>query len=540
MAKSYCVDSSTTSSSGAKQTTRTIRVFPNLDPVHCADYSIDVDDYKVVQELVPEYPNGHLLNLLVPYVGVDGTQQKKKLQKSSSRSLRGGGTSGFTKNQQQEQLQQPKKSDESNENEGLEFRVASLRLVDAISSSVRSLWGSGSGGFTKSQENEQHLHQPIYSDENEDSEFRVVSLRLGDVFDLAVPSCPPSIGTLDQLRILDLSRSTMSMLPKEIGNLSNLRELHLRSTKNLSHLPESIGNLTKLEMLKLQSSGLVALPPSIGKLINLKILRLGYTKRLTQLPEEIGNLEKLERLLLPDSGILALPPSIGRLHNLKDLSLSCTRGLTELPDEIGNLKNLELLDVGMGIDQLPPSLMQLKRLLRIYLRYTNVPDSEQERYQYLTACNRVRNLTGLGTIIVLEEDTKHKTRHKTSNSKEPLTSDSNKVDALQRKRQPTTTLSPKLWPLVLKHSVRAFTRYPSDKDNDTRVDRIARQYTISQASAIYQLLSDGRESFLVTVVANRNNNKMTFVDVPSSGSSQGILTKTQRSVSKRLMGWIHK
>jgi len=55
---------------------------------------------------------------------------------------------------------------------------------------------------------------------------------------------------------------------------------------------------------------------------------------------------------------------------------------------------------------------------------------------------------------------------------------------------------PKLWPLLLTNASRAFdafNRYPS------------RRYSVSKPDAVYQLLVDGRESF-VRILVNRNAN----------------------------------
>ena len=66
-----------------------------------------------------------------------------------------------------------------------------------------------------------------------------------------INSIPPSIENLDALRLLDLSadsqsHGTLEIIPDEIGNLTNLRELYLNHNK-LTSLPETIGNLSNLE-----------------------------------------------------------------------------------------------------------------------------------------------------------------------------------------------------------------------------------------------------------------------------------------------------
>ncbi len=87
---------------------------------------------------------------------------------------------------------------------------------------------------------------------------------------------------------------------------------------NLTELPREIGNLTNLKELWCVNNQLTSLPREISQLTNLKELWCSYNQ-LTSLPSEIGQLAKLKRLLCSGNQLTTLPPEIGNLTNLKDL-----------------------------------------------------------------------------------------------------------------------------------------------------------------------------------------------------------------------------
>jgi Leucine-rich repeat (LRR) protein len=57
----------------------------------------------------------------------------------------------------------------------------------------------------------------------------------------------------------------MVNLPRQLGNLSNLRMLDLRTCKRLETLPPSLGQLTKLEVLDISDCVDLVIPKSLEK-----------------------------------------------------------------------------------------------------------------------------------------------------------------------------------------------------------------------------------------------------------------------------------
>ncbi|GFP95110.1 receptor-like protein 12 [Phtheirospermum japonicum] len=151
---------------------------------------------------------------------------------------------------------------------------------------------------------------------------------------------------LYNLQTLLLRYCKLQEIPREIGNLINLRHLNLSKNASLKELPREIGNLINLRHLDLSWNESLELPREIGNLINLRHLDLSFNGSLKELPREIGNLINLRYLNLSDNESLKeLPREIGNLINLRHLNLSWNPSLKELPREIGNLINLRHLDL---------------------------------------------------------------------------------------------------------------------------------------------------------------------------------------------------
>ncbi|KAK9923415.1 hypothetical protein M0R45_031836 [Rubus argutus] len=99
------------------------------------------------------------------------------------------------------------------------------------------------------------------------------------------------------LRALNLSRSNVNEVSKEIGELLHLRYIDLSYNYKLKELPDTMCNLCNLETLNLEwCLRLEKLPKAMGKLINLKHLYLEYCWELRGLPKGVGRLRGLRIL----------------------------------------------------------------------------------------------------------------------------------------------------------------------------------------------------------------------------------------------------
>jgi len=205
-------------------------------------------------------------------------------------------------------------------------------------------------------------------------------------------------GNLKNLEYIQIINTSPTLFdPKYLGDLSNLKEVHLNyngymevaeitgnssslevldlSKNSIASLPKSISNLGKLEKLDLSNNNIISLPEEIGNLKNLKVLNLN-NNNLQSLPEEIGNLEMLEQLEFRDNKLTSVPESISNLVNLKILYGSSNQ-IVNLPTDIGNLSKLDVLNFAENeIVEIPVSIGNLNitslSLLRNYIE--KIPD----------------------------------------------------------------------------------------------------------------------------------------------------------------------
>jgi len=114
---------------------------------------------------------------------------------------------------------------------------------------------------------------------------RLIRIRIliGSHFGLSV--LPENIGSLTELKYLTIVTGSSITLPTSIWDLSKLIELTLVGME-ISSLPNSISNLSNLTHLNLSENQLTTLPDSIGDLSNLVLFRVDHNQ-LTSIPESI-------------------------------------------------------------------------------------------------------------------------------------------------------------------------------------------------------------------------------------------------------------
>jgi len=148
------------------------------------------------------------------------------------------------------------------------------------------------------------------------------------------------------------------ILPDEIGDLNNLKNLALGNNFIMGTLPESIGNLKNLESLNLRNNQITGIiPVDFGKLIKLSTLNLGVNELTGNIPTQIGNVQTLTGLFLNSNNLTGgIPIQIGNLKDLVSINLSDNQFIGEIPTEIGLLSKL----VGIGLND-----NQLTGLIRL-------------------------------------------------------------------------------------------------------------------------------------------------------------------------------
>nr|KAJ3417700.1 Interleukin-1 receptor-associated kinase 1 [Polyrhizophydium stewartii] len=187
-------------------------------------------------------------------------------------------------------------------------------------------------------------------------------------------------------------------IPKEIGRLTQLRELWLDQNDFEGEIPIQIFKLENLKSLRLSRNMLGGdIPSLIRKLRNLEEIDISYTD-IKSLPDTIGELHMLREIDARETNITEIPSTIGMLENLEFLYLSHDEQrnedspcITRIPPEIGNLKNLKALYFsGNMIKQLPSWIGKLKLLTDMDLSYnkikelpTSISNLDELRYLHL-------------------------------------------------------------------------------------------------------------------------------------------------------------
>ena len=186
-------------------------------------------------------------------------------------------------------------------------------------------------------------------------------------------SIPSELGNLSNLSYLNLrSNDLTGSIPSELGNLSSLTDLGLSSNDLTGSIPSELGNLSSLTDLDLRSNDLTgSIPSELGNLSSLTDLDLGSNALAGPIPSELGNLSSLSRLTLSRNALAgSIPSELGNLSGLQGLNLSFNSLTGSIPSELGNLSGLQGLNLSYNslTDRIPTELGNLSSLQGLYLQ----------------------------------------------------------------------------------------------------------------------------------------------------------------------------
>ena len=117
--------------------------------------------------------------------------------------------------------------------------------------------------------------------------------------------------------------------------------------------------------LDLSNKDITVLPDEIGELTEIESLDLSFN-HISKLPESITKLTNLEELFLMRNSISELPENIGKLRNLKSLDVSFNP-LKNLPAELGELSDLQVFDASFCLlHTIPSEMVNLQKIIRIH------------------------------------------------------------------------------------------------------------------------------------------------------------------------------
>ncbi|XP_062005405.1 LRR receptor-like serine/threonine-protein kinase HSL2 [Rosa rugosa] len=165
-----------------------------------------------------------------------------------------------------------------------------------------------------------------------------------------LPEFPPEF---TGLRVLNLKMNNFTGdIPASFGRLPQLRVLKLSGNLLTGPFPKFLTNLSELTRLDIAYNPTMKpslLPPEIGNLTNLQELVIFNINLTGNIPDSIGNLVSLRNLDLSQNSLSGtIPESIGRLRSATQIELYLNRLYGELPDSIANLTSLQNLDLSQN------------------------------------------------------------------------------------------------------------------------------------------------------------------------------------------------
>lgn len=268
----------------------------------------------------------------------------------------------------------------------------------------------------------------IYS-KRSDAAKRISDCRTRTVYfvetnELSMPLMKAIFANFKFLTVLSFEGCAIDYIPKEVGNVLQLRYLSARDTK-VKEIPKSIGKLKNLETLDLKRSQVVMLPTEINKLRRLRTLLVhpkGQNGMLGMKPVDgIGNLDSLLKLCYVEANLgSGFITELGKLKQLRKLGIVRlkTENVTTLWSALQNMSNLRSLGIYLlekkeflDLKSMPcPSFLES---LGILGRLESLPDwipklKNLQRIVLLSSGLTLDPLTSLGTLPNLSKLTLNK------------------------------------------------------------------------------------------------------------------------------------
>lgn len=151
---------------------------------------------------------------------------------------------------------------------------------------------------------------------------------------------PLPLFDLDALNYLEISDTTLSIIPEDIGKLENLLNLALHRN-NIEVIPSGIIHLKKLKFMDISYNNLKLLPETFT-LPNLHTLNLG-NNQLEALPDFSG-LHGLSIVFIDHNELSAFPPGLEKLTNISEIHCG-SNNISIFPDNVQSLTNIKHLDL---------------------------------------------------------------------------------------------------------------------------------------------------------------------------------------------------
>lgn len=170
-----------------------------------------------------------------------------------------------------------------------------------------------------------------------------------------IGSLPVYFEKLVALEYLNLSQNKFESLPRELGDIDKLKEIHFDN--NSIQEIDNIGLLTAIQTISLEGNLIYQIPVILQRLKTLRKINFSNNK-LLEFPIELCKIISIKSIDLSKNAINYIPPEITNLENLAYLNLN-NNALSKFPKEIKELKNLRELHISENNFMLPPNYSPL-------------------------------------------------------------------------------------------------------------------------------------------------------------------------------------
>lgn len=175
------------------------------------------------------------------------------------------------------------------------------------------------------------------------------------------------------------------VLPKEIGNLSELSDVKIYGNPIGGKIPSSIGKLKKLKIINLYDNKFSGkIPKELCKLNSLKQIDLRRNEFRGKIPKELGDLKSLKFLDLAENKLKSkIPVELGQLKFLESIRFESNNLLGDIPSTLGNLSELTSLYLSNNnlSGDIPQELFQLKKLKYFDFEGNKLNEGSLERFK---------------------------------------------------------------------------------------------------------------------------------------------------------------
>jgi Leucine-rich repeat (LRR) protein len=182
---------------------------------------------------------------------------------------------------------------------------------------------------------------------------------------------------LTHLNFLEIAKTKLSAMPKQIGQIKNLTSL-LCHTNELTSIPIEIGLLSNLKNLDFSNNKITSLPSELSNLKELFTINLSGNQLTELFP--LNDLVKLSVLDISRNKLQKLPP-LGscNLENLSEINGSYNE-LVEIPEDLVDLPSLKLLNLQNNqITHVPSNLSQCNKLKDLLLKENKIKDNRLKK-----------------------------------------------------------------------------------------------------------------------------------------------------------------